>query len=58
MDEALREKIQKRAHEIFLKRGHQAGTPEGDWVAAEKEILKETKVARPAAKKIVKPQKK
>ncbi len=36
--EQLVAQIQKRAHEIYLRRGAAPGTAMGDWLQAEKEI--------------------
>lgn len=41
MDANLRNKIEKRAYEIFLHRGAQPGHHFDDWVKAEKEIMAE-----------------
>ena len=41
MDAALKNRIEKRAYEIFLHRGAQPGHHFDDWVKAEKEILAE-----------------
>ena len=41
MDATLRNKIEKRAYEIFLHRGAQPGHHFDDWVKAEKEIMAE-----------------
>ncbi|MCX7727259.1 MAG: DUF2934 domain-containing protein [Chitinispirillaceae bacterium] len=41
MDEMLKEKIAKRAYELFLARGGQHGYHIQDWLQAEKEILAE-----------------
>jgi len=41
MDASIREKIERRAYEIFLSRGGAHGSHEGDWERAEKEIMDE-----------------
>jgi hypothetical protein len=41
MDAALKNRIEKRAYEIFLHRGAQPGHHFDDWVKAEKEIMAE-----------------
>jgi Protein of unknown function (DUF2934) len=41
VDATLRNKIEKRAYEIFLHRGAQPGHHFDDWVKAEKEITAE-----------------
>jgi hypothetical protein len=37
--ETLREKIDKRAHQIYLQRGDAPGSQLSDWLLAEKEIM-------------------
>ena len=37
-DASLRETVQKRAYELFLKRGKQPGHELEDWLQAEREI--------------------
>ena len=61
VDGALKNKIEKRAYEIFLHRGALQGYHFDDWVKAEKEIMAEiakeksgnakTAAASPAPKK-------
>jgi hypothetical protein len=41
MDTSLREKIERRAYEIYLRRGSTHGSHEDDWAQAEKEIMAE-----------------
>jgi hypothetical protein len=41
MDAILKNRIEKRAYEIFLHRGAQPGHHFDDWVKAEKEIMAE-----------------
>jgi hypothetical protein len=41
VDAALKNRIEKRAYEIFLHRGAQPGHHFDDWVKAEKEIKAE-----------------
>jgi hypothetical protein len=41
MDASIREKIERRAYEIFLSRGGDHGSHEDDWERAEKEIMDE-----------------
>lgn len=41
MDEMLKEKIAKRAYELFLARGGQHGYHLEDWLQAEKEIMQQ-----------------
>ena len=40
-DEKLRKRITLRAYKLSKQRGNQAADPFGDWVDAEREILKE-----------------
>jgi hypothetical protein len=50
MDAVLKNRIEKRAYEIFLHRGAQPGHHFDDWVKAEKEIMAELakeKAAKP-----------
>ncbi len=41
MDSVLKNRIEKRAYEIFLHRGAQPGHHFDDWVKAEREIMAE-----------------
>lgn len=41
MDASVREKIERRAYEIFLSRGGAHGSQKDDWDRAEKEIMDE-----------------
>lgn len=41
MDTSLREKIERRAYEIYLRRGSTHGSHSDDWAQAEKEIMAE-----------------
>jgi hypothetical protein len=41
VDATLRNRIEKRAYEIFLHRGAQPGHHFDDWVKAEKEVMAE-----------------
>ncbi|HEX2957115.1 MAG TPA: DUF2934 domain-containing protein [Chitinispirillaceae bacterium] len=41
MDTSIREKIERRAYEIYLRRGSSHGSHEDDWAQAEKEIMAE-----------------
>jgi hypothetical protein len=41
MDTSIREKIERRAYEIYLRRGSGHGSHEDDWAQAEKEIMAE-----------------
>jgi hypothetical protein len=41
VDANLRNRIEKRAYEIFLHRGAQPGHHFDDWVKAEKEVMAE-----------------
>ncbi len=41
MDTSIREKIEQRAYEIYLRRGSTHGSHEDDWAQAEKEIMAE-----------------
>ena len=36
---ALKEKIRRRAYELYLRRGNQSGSEIDDWLQAEREIL-------------------
>jgi hypothetical protein len=60
VDANLRNKIEKRAYEIFLHRGAQPGHHFDDWVKAEKEVMAEMSKgqAQQAQKKSAFPQKK
>ena len=46
---SVQENIQKKAYELYLKRGGKDGLDLSDWLKAEKEIKKPA--AKPAAKK-------
>jgi len=48
MTSASREKIEKRAYELYLKRGGAHGYDVADWLKAEKEILGNGQSAAPA----------
>ncbi len=51
MDATLRNRIEKKAYEIFLHRGAQPGYHFDDWVKAEKEVATEiAKEKTPTAK--------
>lgn len=41
MDTSIREKIERRAYEIYLRRGSTHGSHDDDWAQAEKEITAE-----------------
>ena len=43
MKKDLKERIEERAYEIFLKNETKNGYPINDWLKAEKEIMKEEK---------------
>jgi hypothetical protein len=47
MDTSIREKIERRAYEIYLRRGSTHGSHEDDWAQAEKEIMAELKKKEP-----------
>ena len=51
MDAVLRNRIEKRAYEIFLHRGAQPGRHFDDWVKAEKEVKAELEKEKATAKK-------
>jgi hypothetical protein len=55
MDASLRNKIEKRAYEIFLHRGAQPGHHFDDWVKAEKEITAEIAKEKSAGQNQKKP---
>jgi len=42
----LEEKIRRRAYELYLQRGNQAGSDIGDWLQAEAETLRAEEDAR------------
>jgi hypothetical protein len=42
----LEEQIRRRAYELYLQRGNQAGSDIEDWLQAEKEILRAESDAR------------
>lgn len=44
--EMLREMIQKKAYEIYCKRGNKPGSPLSDWITAEKEVKTELELRR------------
>jgi hypothetical protein len=50
MDTSIREKIERRAYEIYLRRGSAHGSHEDDWAQAEKEIMAELNKKEPAPK--------
>jgi hypothetical protein len=59
MDASLKNRIEKRAYELFLHRGAQPGHHFDDWVKAEKEVMAEiAKEKAPKAKPPVQNQKK
>lgn len=37
---SVKERIQRRAYELYVQRGHQTGQELDDWVQAEREILR------------------
>ena len=37
---SLKERIRRRAYELYVQRGHQSGRELDDWVQAEQEILR------------------
>jgi len=39
--EKIQKMIETRAFELYQRRGNKNGTPEGDWLTAENQILKE-----------------
>jgi hypothetical protein len=50
MQDSIKEKIEKRAYELFLKRGGVHGYAQQDWIQAEKEITgKKVESKAPAA---------
>jgi hypothetical protein len=51
VDATLRNRIEKRAYEIFLHRGAQPGHHFDDWVKAEKEIMAEVSREKGQAQK-------
>jgi hypothetical protein len=51
VDASLRNRIEKRAYEIFLHRGAQPGHHFDDWVKAEKEIMAEISKEKGGQKK-------
>ncbi len=59
MDATLKNRIEKRAYEIFLHRGAQPGHHFDDWVKAEKDVLAEIAKEKGAkAKPAAQPKKK
>ncbi len=48
MSEALRERIEQRAYELYEARGSEPGHELEDWTKAESEILQQTKLHRAA----------
>jgi hypothetical protein len=52
--EELRKKIEIKAYEYFLQRGMSHGNDVGDWLRAEREVLKENsnKTGREFSKKL------
>jgi hypothetical protein len=48
MSEALRERIEQRAYELYEARGSEPGHEVEDWAKAEAEILQQTKLHRAA----------
>jgi|GEM_PF-2472034 hypothetical protein len=55
MDTTLKNRIEKRAYELFLHRGAQPGHHFDDWVKAEKEVLAEIEKEKAAPLKKTKP---
>jgi hypothetical protein len=51
VDAALRNRIEKRAYELFLHRGAQPGYHFDDWVKAEKEVMAEIEKGKAPGKK-------
>ncbi len=49
--DSLQHKIAERAYHHFLQRGAQHGNDRADWLTAEKEILAESKTAKPKTRK-------
>jgi hypothetical protein len=58
VDSAARNRIEKRAYELFLHRGAQPGYHFDDWIKAEKEVMAEIEKEKAGKKKFVAPQKK
>lgn len=48
MDQEMRVQIEKRAYELFEARGAEHGHDVEDWVRAESEILRQTRLHRAA----------
>jgi hypothetical protein len=46
MQDSIKEKIEKRAYHLFLKRGGVHGYAQQDWIQAEKEIAAELKAGK------------
>jgi len=44
--DSLEERIQRRAHELYVDRGNQSGSELDDWLQAEEEILQAQEDAR------------
>jgi len=42
---SFEDKIRRRAHQIFLQRGQAPGSALGDWLQAEKELVREREEA-------------
>lgn len=55
--EAIRQKIEKRAYELFLRRGGQHGYHIEDWLRAEKEVLAASKNPSEKEKKVLRSKK-
>jgi len=51
MDANLRNRIEKRAYEIFLHRGAQPGHHFDDWVKAEKDVMAEVSKEKGSSQK-------
>jgi hypothetical protein len=46
---SLKERIRRRAHELYIQRGRQSDTELDDWLQAEEEILRAEKVIAEAS---------
>jgi hypothetical protein len=42
---SIEERIQRRAHELYIERGNQSGSELDDWLQAEEEILQAQEAA-------------
>jgi hypothetical protein len=51
MEESLRERIAKRAYELYQKRGKHGTNSMQDWLEAEREVMTESNPAKPKATK-------